>query len=256
MNRRKRLQNLSLNNVKYTSAFSLIELSIVIVIMGLLVSATMVGQGMIRSAELRGAISEIENFRVATDSFKGQYSALPGDLKNANSIWAATSSGNGNGKIDYESSVYEMFNAWEQLQLARMIDGNFDGTGTTPSTANVPSSSYITGGIYGLKYTNGATTTEINLTDSLGRALSGNYVVFGGSGASETYPSIAILTPDDAKSIDSKIDDGTPDYGKVIGMDIGVSGAGNCFTGSAPNFVYSITYTLKACYLWINLSQE
>src|SRR3982751_930235 len=60
--------------------FTLIELSIVLVIIGLIVGGVLVGQDLIRAAEVRATISQIEKYNTAVNTFRGKYNALPGDL--------------------------------------------------------------------------------------------------------------------------------------------------------------------------------
>jgi prepilin-type N-terminal cleavage/methylation domain-containing protein len=62
------------------AGFTLIELSIVLVIIGLIVGGVLVGQDLIRAAYIRAQISQIEKFNTAVNTFRGKYNALPGDL--------------------------------------------------------------------------------------------------------------------------------------------------------------------------------
>ena len=62
------------------SGFTLIELSIVLVIIGLIVGGVLVGQDLIRAAYIRAQISQIEKFNTAVNTFYGKYQALPGDM--------------------------------------------------------------------------------------------------------------------------------------------------------------------------------
>lgn len=74
--------------------FTLIELSIVIVlvIIGLLVGAVLVGKDLIRAAELRSIASDKEIFRTAVYSFTTKYNAVPGDFTAAQTMWGAAAS--------------------------------------------------------------------------------------------------------------------------------------------------------------------
>jgi prepilin-type N-terminal cleavage/methylation domain-containing protein len=65
---------------KSSAGFTLIELSIVLVIIGLIVGGVLVGQDLIRAAEIRATISQIEKFNTATNTFRGKFNALPGDM--------------------------------------------------------------------------------------------------------------------------------------------------------------------------------
>src|ERR1700685_2119592 len=60
--------------------FTLIEMSIVLVVIGLVVGGVLVGQDLIRAAYVRAQISQIEKFNTAVNTFYGKYQALPGDI--------------------------------------------------------------------------------------------------------------------------------------------------------------------------------
>ena len=63
-------------------AFSLIELSIVLIIIGLLVSGIIGGQSLIESAKVRNFINETNSWKQALYTFRVKYGRLPGDLNN------------------------------------------------------------------------------------------------------------------------------------------------------------------------------
>src|ERR1700722_13172793 len=63
-----------------TNGFTLIELSIVLVIIGLIVGGVLVGQDLIKAAEVRAQISQIESYNTAVNTFRGKYSKIPGDM--------------------------------------------------------------------------------------------------------------------------------------------------------------------------------
>src|ERR1035438_8206439 len=63
-----------------TAAFTLIEMSIVLVIIGLVVGGILVGQNLIAAAGVRATISQIEKYNTAVNTFRTKYDALPGDM--------------------------------------------------------------------------------------------------------------------------------------------------------------------------------
>lgn len=65
------------------SAFSLVELSIVLVIVGLMSAGVMVANSLIKSAKITSVLNEINNIKVAVSAFELEYNALPGDMSNA-----------------------------------------------------------------------------------------------------------------------------------------------------------------------------
>lgn len=224
-----------------TRGFSLVELSIVLVILGLLVGGVLSGQSLIRAAELRGLASEAEQFMTASHTFRDKYFSLPGDMTNATRFWGddaalcadasvpngvpGTCNGNGNGKIDSASTgnaTGEMFQFWKQLALAGLITGNFNGSsgsnGHVDSTfTNSPRS----------KVTQGGWTM---LHRSLSDAAAASYTIFfnrfevnilhvgnRSSGANGSFVN-KFISPAEAWNIDTKIDDGKPGQGRVMAL--------------------------------------
>lgn len=62
------------------NGFTLIELSIVLVIIGLIAGGVLVGRDLIAAAGVRATIAQFEQFNTAVKTFHGKYGALPGDL--------------------------------------------------------------------------------------------------------------------------------------------------------------------------------
>jgi prepilin-type N-terminal cleavage/methylation domain-containing protein len=89
------------------NAFSLIELSIVLIIMGLLVAGVTGGASLIKSAQLRSVITEYQTYKVAYNTYYGMYSKVPGDSE-------------GNGEIGSSQL------AWEDLKGDGLIDKDPD----------------------------------------------------------------------------------------------------------------------------------
>ena len=58
------------NKLKASSGFTLIELSIVIVIIGLIVAGVVGGQVLVKQAKLKGVVSDVEKYRTALNAFK------------------------------------------------------------------------------------------------------------------------------------------------------------------------------------------
>ena len=65
-------------NMRTNTGFTLIELSIVIVIIGLIVAGVVGGQAIVKQSKLRSLISEIDLFHVSINSFYLEYNYLPG----------------------------------------------------------------------------------------------------------------------------------------------------------------------------------
>src|SRR4051812_46022246 len=79
----------------FRNGFTLIELSIVLVIIGLVIGGILVGQDLVKAATYRAQISQIEKYNAAVNSFQVKYGYLPGDLtgSEASAIGFITRSG-------------------------------------------------------------------------------------------------------------------------------------------------------------------
>jgi prepilin-type N-terminal cleavage/methylation domain-containing protein len=232
--------------------FTLIELSIVLVIIGAIVGGVLIGQDLIKSAEVRAQITQIEKYNQAVNTFRGKFNAIPGDMNatTAQQFGFTVGSGcngtnlglrDGNGLLDgtpnysLEQAIGEVALFWADLSSSprgALIDGTFPNGGG----AAIPCS----GGGSALALT-GTGLGEYFPTAKFGR---GNYVYvyetsgvnwFGVSAISYTMnngnmfsaPAISVIQ---AYNIDKKIDDGLPATGDVIALYL----SGEVLT-SAPN---------------------
>ena len=156
-----------MNKKTYTNkkkAFSLIELSIVLIIIGLLVAGVTGGASLIKNAELRKIVEEARGFQTAVNSFYAKYNALPGDFGTAiGANYVTQNDGNNNGAIEFVTEnvafnagppivggVLEGLVAIQMLVDDNFIDSNFVVSNTaadyTVGTVNeVPVA--LTGGI-------------------------------------------------------------------------------------------------------------
>jgi prepilin-type N-terminal cleavage/methylation domain-containing protein len=88
-------------NIKYKNpGFTLIELSIVLVIIGLLAGGILIGRDLIREAELRSQIRQFQEYELAYRTFQTKYDCLPGDCARAQELFENEINGNGNGLIE------------------------------------------------------------------------------------------------------------------------------------------------------------
>jgi prepilin-type N-terminal cleavage/methylation domain-containing protein len=93
------------------TAFSLVELSIVLIIIGLLVAGVVGGSSLIKSAALRTVMSEARNYGIITNSFFVSYDALPGDIAQSQFVSPSTSSlssgcvGDADGQIEFSNNA-------------------------------------------------------------------------------------------------------------------------------------------------------
>ncbi|BCB28398.1 hypothetical protein SKTS_32840 [Sulfurimicrobium lacus] len=124
--------------------FTLIEIAIVLVIIGLLLGGVLKGQELITSARVRNMISQQDGIKAAYFGFLDRYRALPGDYAQAQAvanIKGVTAGGNGNGQIEAGA---ESILAWDHLSHAGFINGSYasDGSITTDSDATTPKNPY------------------------------------------------------------------------------------------------------------------
>lgn len=102
--------------------FTLVELSIALIIIGLLVGAVLQGRDMIARARLDATVTQIEAIATAFDGFRDRYGALPGDYAQAVlSFGAGVDNGDGNGTIDGTGASGESLAAWLHLIRAGLL---------------------------------------------------------------------------------------------------------------------------------------
>ena len=240
------------------SAFSLVELSIVLVIVGLIIGGVLVGQDMIRNAGLRSEISDLEKYNAAATTFNAKYGGLPGDLALSRAVqyqFSSTGDTNATGMVGYRDGngvieggaagatnlVGETALFWQDLSKAGFIGGSYIAAGTTNTTgANV---THATINQYLPK-----TRFRENVSHYLYSDTGRNYYYL----AAFTTDASAVMTPTGAvsplegKGIDEKMDDGSPSSGIVVSMsnfttlDPGAAAASTvCTTNTTPQ-VYNV----------------
>jgi type II secretory pathway pseudopilin PulG len=74
---------------KIKSAFTLIELSILLLIIGLIIGGITAGSSLIKQSQVRAVISEFNNIQSSIKTFRIQFNALPGDFASAGQFWAS-----------------------------------------------------------------------------------------------------------------------------------------------------------------------
>ncbi len=241
-------------------AFSLVELSIVLVILGLLTGGILTGQSLIRAAELRSVSTDYQRYVTATQTFRDKYFALPGDMANATRFWGtgtcpgtsaqpsttpATCDGNGDGRVWANGltnpTLNELFRFWQHLANAGLIEGQYSGvTGDSAgyfaggSTTNMPRSK-INNAVW---LTNSENNTSGGSNGSF-FAYDLHLQFYLGGFVAASWPANTILRPEEAWNIDTKMDDGLPGRGNVLGR------VGSNCSSAANNFDFNATYSLN-----------
>ena len=110
------------------TGFTLVEIAIVLVIIGLLLGGILKGQEMIAQAKIKNVIADMTGVSAAMYSYQDRYRALPGDDKNAGTRWTATTAGNGDGVIlglyNTVTITDETSKFWHHLRLAGFVAGS------------------------------------------------------------------------------------------------------------------------------------
>lgn len=178
------------------SGFTLVEIAIVLVIIGLLLGGVLKGQELITQAKIKNVANDLSGMSAAVYGYQDRFKKFPGDDNDAATRWLnpATVSGNGNGAvgaagvaavIDCSSAAnagLENCRFWQHLRLAGFVGGD---------SASVLAPQNAGGGI--LQAQNGAlglAGLTICSTNLLGKI---------------------------ASAIDSQFDDGRPGTGQVRG---------------------------------------
>lgn len=192
------------NLFKKQKGFTLVEIAIVLVIIGILLGGILKGQEIIQNARFKNAINQFHGIVTAAYSYQDRYSFMPGDDANADRFTDVSSSqkGNGNGIIEGSfngtSAGDESRRFFQHLRAAGLIKGS----GTDSSQPKHP-----WGGIIGIQ--NNA------------QNMSGHSICFGD------------LSGEIAEILDRQNDDGIANRGSVRG-----SGA----TGATVNYIATTQY--------------
>jgi prepilin-type N-terminal cleavage/methylation domain-containing protein len=174
------------------AAFTLVELSIVLVIIGLIIGGVLTGQQIIQNAKITNAVNAVQAYQAAFQSYSQNYGVLPGDDPSATRRFSGTTgfstNGDGDGTLEgtYDSSTStdESRLAWADLRAAGLVKNQV----TSSSTAVQPTNPF--GGIYGFQ--------------------TGAFSVF-------TTPVLCLndVPAAAAQSLDTRLDDGVTDSGSI-----------------------------------------
>lgn len=255
------------------AAFTLVELSIVLTIIGLLAGGMVAGKILIHNAELKRATNDIATFRTAMGTFEEKYNALPGDMANAVRIWGAhaggttdgvdsdcadevaeatgteTCNGDGNGFIaNGTAQYYEAYRAWQHLANAGLVDGHYWGNSQVSRTAQnaIPDVNAPDG-----RVGSGAAWQLSSFTSDQAAGASWFFMPAGNFMTLCTFPSSdtmrPVLKPGEAWNIDTKYDDGKPGTGLVTGFPSTNAAFPNCTVNGSSNTDYKISDSSVAC---------
>jgi prepilin-type N-terminal cleavage/methylation domain-containing protein len=231
-----------------SAGFTLIEISIVLVIIGLIVGGVLVGRDMIQAAAIRSQVAQIEKYNAAVNTFRAKYNAVPGDMipalattfglfalsnpsglrgmgDNSGTIedggGGGANCGTGGANANFFCGEISVF--WRHLSDANLVDGQYGATGNSVPQAD-----------------NGIPTAAVsNVAQSMPPAKIGRgmfVTVISGRGTNYygLLPILVIgnlgsytlgtkgITPTESSNIDSKIDDGQPETGAVVALGLNI----------------------------------
>ena len=185
------------------TGFTLVEIAIVLVIIGLLLGGILKGQEMITQAKIKNVIADFSGVSAAYHGYQDRYRAIPGDDPNAATRWAvapAATSGNGNGVV---AGAYNSATAtdesrlwWDHLRRAGFISGN-----NTAQPFNALS------GFIGVQTGDAAASTGPTMLNAT-----------GGTGFVGLIMCSANLPDKIAIAVDTQMDDGASNLGTVRGL--------------------------------------
>ncbi len=240
-----------INFSKPIGGFTLIELSIVLVIIGLIVGGILVGRDLISSAGIRATIGQLETYNTAVHTFEAKYNAIPGDILSSHAlqlgfynVTGASANklayGNGDGVVQgypdapwIEGGTFggEIIMFFLHLSQAKLIDGLYGAGGThaqvvgaTPtggSYAGLPKVSAEVSGPYVSEILPPAKLGNGNYF-TIGSVFGDNYFIVTGAPTLDLGFNINPtnnITPTEAYIIDKKIDDGIYNTGNVYAID-------------------------------------
>lgn len=221
--------------------FTLVELAIVMIIIGLLITGVLKGQEMIANAQVTSTVTQIKAIDAATSTFKDMYNSFPGDMLLAttrlNSCANPCNNGDGDGRIDQGVGAapalgQENVFFFTQMRAADLLSG-FDGTNTLAFGSALPTAPVGGGFSVGHTNPNGGATSVTGFTAANMRL--GHYLVHNGVPNAAVGATSGLLSPAQAARIDRKMDDGIPTTGSVHGNTGGTCISGGLYDEDATN---------------------
>lgn len=203
------------------SGFTLIEIAIVLVIIGLLLGGVLKGQELINSAKVKNLATDFRNIPVFIYGYQDKFRTLPGDDLQAQSHVGATANlctpnaankcAMGNGLIDGQWNAHgatdESYLFWQHVRLAGLAAGP-TALPATPAAGDGMLPVNAVGGEIGIQSNVNFTTIATNAAGTAGTGMTGTYIIC----------SQGILGKF-VKQLDITMDDGNTDTGSMRTVD-------------------------------------
>lgn len=254
------------NHKRRAKGFTIVELAIVFIVIGLMVGAVIAGARMITNSRLAATYIRTQTIATALKSFTDKYRALPGDMPTATTRLAhcdndpAGSCGNGNGNHEIGPGGLPIFTShaganynenrlfWYHLTAADLMihEIDLDAPVATP-TWNLTNPETPAGGGF-------TVITMTGDTDDLPNdPLNGIYLVWqrNPTGDASTAANV-VVSPRDAAYIDEKFDDGQPLTGTVRARGANAGLAADACRASTTAYTSTAD---AACYMYFKIRE-
>ncbi len=206
------------------SGFTLIEIAIVLVIIGLLLGGVLKGQELINSARVKNLATDFKNIPVFIYGYQDKFRALPGDdaavathVAGTPATTPANSQGNGviNGAWNSTTKTDESYLFWQHVRLAGLAPGSTDINAVDYLPVNA------SGGKIGIQ-SGTSVAASSPVLDSAGNAIRGSYIICS-SGILGKF----------VKQLDIQMDDGNTATGSMLATPVAGYGLGTAATATA-----------------------
>ncbi len=199
--------------------FTLVELSIVLVIIGLLIGGILAARSMVNTVKIQGVVRQLQQYDIAVSNFRTKYNQLPGDFNNGSSNYP------NNGQID---DFEETQNFWVDLSAGVSLKNSKKTDYVAFDIYNIPNTEADCPRFKISRDSDNPCLYAVRTTPgfgSAGYAVSKNYYFYNGAMDDGTQAADGIYSHSiiwnviksaDALAIDKKIDDGIWNSGSVV----------------------------------------